>query len=159
MNSLLQSHWRKQVLTSSPLYQSRNRRKGVKVTRWVDLGLGPQIPGPLTHMYASLSEGHAKLQGSCMVEEERRVIWSLGGGWLGGKGGCTVCAGGYARCGWQSAGRVPGSRLRSSEQPGCGKGHNVTLVLGTEAFKTPMKGTSEKRVQSQAAGDIPASVL
>lgn len=69
-----------------------------------------------------------------------------------------MSGGGCAGRGWQSAGRLPGSRLESSEQPGFGKEHNVTLVLGTEAFQNASEGTSEKQVQSQPAGDSPAFV-
>lgn len=67
-------------------------------------------------MYASLSEGHAKLQGSCMVEEERRVIWSLGGGGLVEKVGAqSVLEAMLGVGGSQQEGcRVPGSEAVSS---------------------------------------------
>lgn len=45
---------------------------GVKVMRRMELGLRPQNPwGAPTHVYASLSKGHVKLQGSCLFSRRK----------------------------------------------------------------------------------------
>lgn len=154
---LSQSHW---MQTSSPFNRSRNgfteRSKEVQVLRMLELRLGLQNVGTLTHTYASLSEGCAKLQGSCMVKEKGRVVWSPGQAWWGK----LVLAECWGLCWvWQkSAGRtqVPGSEAgsclvaeRSLISP---------LSLAVRLFKTPVKGTSEQQVQSLPARDTPAIV-